>query len=303
MAIPLQHLATAFISPAFHAWANTIDNLFSERFKGKYTFLISVSKLLQLILVLPLFLLFQPALAIPPLFLALLIVVAIVEFTYVYPYFWAMAHTDTSVVVALFSIGKIIVPLLAWLLLDERLSIMQYFGFFVIILASLMLTLNWRKFHLNKAAWCMLLASALLSIETIITKYVLMHGVAWETVAVLTVGMEGLIGAVFLCFTAKEACALWRKAGSRVQWLFLAEAALSMVGNAASVLALSLLPASVVKAMSSTQHLFVAAYAKLFHPIWPNYFKEDSTDMSVFLKWSGLMLTVVGTILAAGYLV
>lgn len=301
MTIPFSHLASALISPALHAWANTIDNLFSERYQNQVTFLIAISKLFQLLLILPLYIWLQPSLSVPGPLVWLLVAGAVIDFVYVYPYFWALAHTDTSVVAALFSIGKIILPVLTWLLLGEQLNPLQYAGFFLIILAGLMLTFDWRKFHLNRAALYMLLSSLLLSIGAIMEKYVLMQGVAWESVTMLTMLIECGIGMALLLARPRLSWMLWRVASARTKGLFAGEAMLSMIGNAGSVFAMSLLPLSILKAISSTQHLFIALYARLFHRALPGYFKESSTHLSPALKIAGLLLTVLGTALAAGY--
>lgn len=301
MPIPILHLATAFISPASHAWSNTIDNLFSTRLKGNTTFLVCMSKIFQFLLMLPLAFFLHPSLDVPLYLVLLMGIVAIIEFAYIYPYFWAMAHTDTSIVVALFSFGKITIPVIAWFFLGEKLHAGQYAGFGLIILAGLMLTFNWRRFHLNKAAGFMLLSSFLLSIEAILTKYVMMQGIRWDSVTVFTMVLEGMIAGGILALRPRNTIALWQKAGPSTQKLFILEAFLSMVGNAGGMLALSLMPTSIAKAISSIQHLFVAFYAKVFHPLAPRYFKENSTELHPLLKLLGLLLTVIGTILAAGY--
>ena len=86
-----------------------------------------------------------------------------------------------------------------------------------------------------------------------------------------------------------------------MQGLFALEALLSMFGNAGDILALSLLPVSVVKAISSMQPLFVTLYAKIFHRFAPHYFKENDMNLSPILKITGLLLTILGTLLTAGY--
>lgn len=301
MPIPISHMATALLSPACHAWANTIDNLFADRLKERVTFLISISKVLQALLALPVLIWLQPSWSLPPHAAIIMAIIALIEFAYVYPYFWAMSHTDTSVVVALFSLGKISIPVLSWFFLHEQLSLTQYLGFFLIISAGLMLTLNPRKLSLNKAAWLMLASSVLLSVESILTKYVLLEGVGWQTATAWSIELEGGIGVFLLAAAPRSTMTSWRMAGRGVRGLFLLEACLSLTGSAGAMLALSLLPVSIAKALSSTQHLFVAFYAKLFHPVWPLYFKERSADLPSFVKYAGLLLTTAGAILAAGY--
>ena len=66
------------------------------------------------------------------------------------------------VVNALFSLGKIAVPFFAFFLVHERISDIQYLGFFIIIFSSLALTLNIRRLHLNTSFFLMLFVSIIL---------------------------------------------------------------------------------------------------------------------------------------------
>lgn len=104
----------------------------------------------------------------------LLALVGMIDVFYQIPYYEALRRGDTSVVVAWFSLGYVLVPVLAYLMVDEKLSFVQYAGFGIIIAASVVLNIeNPRKIKINKAFYLMLLSSLLLSLQAVLYKYAL----------------------------------------------------------------------------------------------------------------------------------
>ena len=58
--------------------------------------------------------------------LLLILLVSLIDTFYQIPYYYAVKHVDTSIMAALFSIGKIIVPILAYFVVGEHLTYSQY---------------------------------------------------------------------------------------------------------------------------------------------------------------------------------
>ena len=67
-------------------------------------------------------------------------IIAFLDFLTLIFYYKALREDDTSIVASLFSLGKIFVPILAFFVVGERLSPLQYLAFFIIIFASTLLT-------------------------------------------------------------------------------------------------------------------------------------------------------------------
>ncbi len=109
----------------------------------------------------------------------LLFVISVIEVLYLYPYSWSLRHTDTSVVASLFSLGKIFVPVFAFILVNERLTALQYSGFFILVIANILITFDFRKMRLNKAFALMFMVSFVLSIQAVLLKYTYEQGVGW----------------------------------------------------------------------------------------------------------------------------
>jgi len=72
---------------------------------------------------------------------------------------------------ALFALARILTPVFAFFLIREVLGISQYIGFFIVIIASVILSLEkGSRFKLNAGFWLMLLASTLVVFEDVVIK-------------------------------------------------------------------------------------------------------------------------------------
>lgn len=159
----------AFISPISHALCNIIDNYMTSKLFTNVWTLIFYGEMVG-ILFLPLLFLFErPDLSPPLMMLPLFGLLALIEVWYLYPYYKALSHDDTSVVASLFSLGKVTVPLFAFLMVGEILTCIQYLGFALIVVASSLLTYDkWAKLKFNKSLFYMLWTSIILSFEVVL---------------------------------------------------------------------------------------------------------------------------------------
>ena len=87
-------------------------------------------------------------------------VAAALEVGYQIPYFRALKRMDVSIIAAMFSFGRIFMPVLAYYIVGEELSLIQYIGFFVIIGATMVLNLKRTdRLRLDISFYLMLCAS------------------------------------------------------------------------------------------------------------------------------------------------
>lgn len=85
-----------------------------------------------------------------------------------------MKVIDTSIVSALFSLGRISVPVFSFIFLGEILNINQYIGFVVIVMASVALSVKTGKIpKLNRAFYYMVVASLITSLRVVLVKYLM----------------------------------------------------------------------------------------------------------------------------------
>lgn len=167
------HLFIAFLAPFFSALATyTESNLSTSVLKRQTTMIFYIS--LAGVLFLPLTLFFgRPSL--PPLSsLPLYFIIACLDVVYLYPFYTALKIIDTSIVSALFSLGKITVPVFSFIFLGEILNLNQYIGFIVIVMASVALSVKTGKIpKLNRAFYYMVLASLITSLRVVLVKYLM----------------------------------------------------------------------------------------------------------------------------------
>ncbi|HAU65776.1 TPA: hypothetical protein DCW61_00330 [Candidatus Uhrbacteria bacterium] len=291
-------LIIAFISPICHGFANVLDNHLSNNlFKNTWTLMFYSVCFSSFFLPL-LFLIQVPQL--PPLSsLPFVFLIAFIEVFYLYPYYKALQSDDTSVVSSLFSLGKIFVPLFAFLFIGEILKPTQYLGFFIIILGSATLTLNNRgTLHLNKSFFYMLICSILLAVEAVTYKHLFENNVSWSTGFFWPTLFSTIIVLPFLLVPK-----LRREIGSqckeikRVIPFFAFEELLTFVGSATSVYALSMVPVTLVESIGEFQPLFVLFYAIVLHKIYPNLFRERIDRQSIIKKILLFGIMVIGILL------
>lgn len=291
-------LIIAFVGLLFHGLANILDNYFVNKlFKNPFV-LVFYSSLINLIF-LPAVLLFGvpelPSLSLLP-FYAL---VGLTNIFYLYPYYKALQNDDTSVVASLFSLEKLFVPILAFLIVGETLSSLQYLGFFVIVLSGAILTLNnhEKKFRLNKSFFYMALVSIILAFEGVIYKYIFNHvdwatGFTWAIVAsfVLTLPML-LVGK-----SRTQIISQWSSFKNKFH-LFTIEELLTFSGSASATFATSLAPVTIVKSIDSFHPFIVLAYALLFNRLYPSLFKEKIDAKTIIKKILLFFVMILGVVL------
>src|SRR5262249_28511974 len=130
--------------------------------------------------------------------LHLLLLVAGINVFYQFPYYWSLQTSDTSVVSSLFSLGQLFTPLLAFVALKEKLSLGQYVGFFLIVLSSMLLTFDFRRFRFQRTFFYMLSVSLLLIIQAILFKRLYAGGMSWGTSVFWSTVMEAGIASLVL---------------------------------------------------------------------------------------------------------
>ena len=139
----------ALIGPAIWAMVNLIDdNMINKVYKTPF-FGTIISGLFALI---PLLSLFFIDIVIPPVKIILLATVAgfLMVCSYFF-YFETLMSESPSITIALWNMSIAIVPFLAFFFLGEKLRLIQYIGFAVVLLSSMALSaVNIKKFKLSK---------------------------------------------------------------------------------------------------------------------------------------------------------
>lgn len=290
----------AFLGPIQHALANILDNYFVNKIFKHPAILVFYSSLIN-ILFIPLILIFKrphlPTLKLIPLYFIL----GAIEIAYLYPYYKALQDDDTSIVTSLFDLGKIFVPILAFFIVKERLSLIQYLGFIVLILGSTLLTIHHskKKFKFTKALPYMMLVSFILAFESVIYKYIF-ETTDWATGFIWPMVTSFLIIIPILLFRKyrKMIKSHYKDFKTKIH-LFVIEELLTFGGSAASTFAISLAPVTLVESIDSFQPFFVLIYAILFSKIFPKYFKEKIDISTIGKKIILFTVMIIGVILVS----
>lgn len=265
----------AFLEPVLHALANILDsNLINRFFKNAWalTAFVAIADLLFLPV---LWFLDKPGM-IDPSLLPYVALIAFLELVYAYPYYKALEQDDTSVAISLFSLGKIFVPILAFLFVDELLLPHQYLGFLLIVFCSAATTYNSRaKLKFNKSLFYMILSSSMLATEVVVYKY-LFNNVSWGTGFFWTMAISGLMALLsFAIPTLRQGMKSELGSLKKFYPYVLLVGIVGFFGNIGFSYAISQVSPTVSRIISPTQPIFVLLYAFIFHRYFPLAFKEN----------------------------
>ena len=288
----------ALLSPLLHGLSNILDNYFVNGIFRNPVILVFFASSIN-ILFLPLILLIETPHMLPLNVLPFIIILGLTNIFYLYPYYKALESDDTSIVSSLFSLGKIFVPLLAFFIVQEKLTTLQYAGFFVILLASTALTLNThqKKIRLNNSFFWMLLCSLILTIESVMYKYVFIH-VSWATGFFWAVISSFVLVLPMLCIKKYRRDIVSQFSTFKKSFhLFALEEFLTFGGSIGSTLAISLAPVTLVEGIFSLQPVFVLGYALLFSRWYPKVFKEKIDAKSIIKKVFLFLILLTGVLL------
>lgn len=289
----------AFLAPAFYAIAEIFDNfLVNKEFKHPLT-LVFYTSLFNLIFV-PILFAFQPP-TLPPLHtIPIFIMLGLVGVGYLYPYYKGLKSDDTSVAISFFAIGRVFIPVLAFLIVGEVLDIQQYVGIGIIIISVFMLGLHHtrKKFKFSKAVWYIGFAAFLLAFEGVFLKLLFDDGVSVST----AIGGQATFGLVLSCsllFSKKvrtdahSVLPLFIKLSP----LFLLEELFTFLGQYAENWAISLTSLSVVKGITMVAPFFILIYAWIGRGLFPQIFKEDLHRKKIIHKLLLFTFLIIGILL------
>lgn len=296
-------LLYAFIAPAFYGVAEVLDNFLSNKI-FKHPFTLTFFACLFNLAVIPIFFIFQTP-AWPPLStIPVFFILGFIEFGYLYPYYKGLQNDDTSLVAAFFGLGRIFIPILAFLIVGETLSLPQYIGVALIIVSSIALSFKKRhaKFLFSKSFWYIGLAAFMLSFEGVLLKYLFEHGVNYPT----AIGGEMLMATAFsipLLFFKRirhDITTHW-ETFKKFLPLFSFEELLTFIAFAAEAYAISVAPVTLVKAVGMFIPFFVLFYGKVLKTKFPEVFKEHTENKVVFRKILFFIIMVFGIVLLGNY--
>lgn len=290
----------AFMGPVFHALVNIIDAHITGNIFKKVTVFGFFSGITNS-LALPFLLVIGMPQAVPLNLFGWMVLISVIDFVYVFPYFMALKIVDTSIVAGMFSLGKVLVPVLAYFWIDEVLGLGQYAGFAMIIGANLVLNYDGNaRLKINKGFWLMLMVSVMISTQVVIFKRVL-NDFDWLSVAIYCTLMTNLMffGLIFVPKIRRELKPGWKVYKKNFK-LFLGVEVCDRIGAVAPLYALSVLPVVVRESIEATQPIFVLLFGTVLFWLYGDKFKEDLGMGSVLKKVICFGLIAAGVVMVIG---
>lgn len=287
------YILIAFFAPILHSLSCIIDAHFSNSIFNKTTSLIFYATITNIIIIPFLFLFGTPTLPSWSL-LTVIFIVAAIDVFYQIPYYIALRKVDTSITVALFSLGKVSVPILAYFIVGEKLSIMQYVGFGIILLSSFLLNFNRKQLKLNIAFFLMLIVSLALSLASVLEKYSLKEIDAvtlmfWMVLFSTSISFSLL----FIKNIRQDIINTFPKYKKTIS-LFLSNEVLSQGGTLAMIIALSQLPVLTIKSINSSQSIFTLLLGFALYKLFGDRFKENLKQKEVLKKLISFVFIMIG---------
>lgn len=291
----------AFLSPIIYAASNVLDSQVSNNLFKKNSSLFFYLGITNA-LVLPVLILWGgknifilPAEAFP-----YALVVAALETFGLVPYYLALKRMDTSIVCATYSLAEVLLPILAWLVLNEVLTISQYIGFFTIICATIILNLKRAKtFKIDFAFYLMILASLANMFSNVLSKKAMVgEGINWLAFAFYMTLLSNVFVLCLLLVPSfrREIISEFHTFKRHLKLLFVMEV-VDRAGCLSILFSLSLLPVVVRSAIGETQPIFVLLYGLVLSRLFGPRFKEDVSKGEIIKKLICFISIIIGVVL------
>jgi drug/metabolite transporter (DMT)-like permease len=199
----------------------------------------------------------------------------------------------------------------AYIFLGERLGHFAIVGFIVLIISTIVLTLNPRRMrHLSFSKWVIniVLASLVFGSQAVLAKHIYdnYHFVSAYSVSGLGAGLYVLFIALLSSNVRRELSGIINKNSknksrtkSKHIYLIIGNSLLGGFSVILTNVAISMGSPTLVGALRGVEYAGIFIIAVILSKIYPKILGEDLSRKSVLLKVSGIMLTITGIILLA----
>jgi uncharacterized membrane protein len=289
-------LVFALLSPAFWGLSNVFNKfLVAKKFSGYFS-IVSYLHFVDLIFACIIYFVAPVSFQFP--YVVYAMAVGLFPLAAFWFYTKALRVEEVSRVTPLFQFIPILVVFLSAIFLDEILSAQKYLGIALIVVTSLLI--SYRRSEsgnsLSSALKLMIPFSVILSIYTILLKYLLSYLGYWSIFFWMILGSFG--GVLFLLAFSKprrEFAETVPPLGLRTFLVALVGEGVYVLGTICSLIAMSLVYVPLVSALGGLQHFFVFIYMLLLSLFVPTILKEETGRNVVALKISAIALMFVGT--------
>ena len=296
----LSAILIAFIRPALFGLCNIVDQHLTNNLFKRVSTLTFYGLVFNITTVLFMLLIFGfpglPPVAVIP----LVITIVVIEIFGLLPYYKALRKMDTSTVMAIFQFGKIMIPILAFFLIGEQLRPIQYLGFIIIVLASVVLSLDKSdvKTKLNVGFWFVVLSATLFAFGSVTEKAALEH-IAWYGLIFWYLVTSVILSSVFLIGRKSrtdiiESTKIFRK---NIKYFALNQVIFTG-GLFAGIYALATIPVTIFGAINATRPMFVLLFGWMLTQFgFESKVREETDRRAIMRKLLGFVVITFGVVL------
>ena len=229
-----------------------------------------------------------------------ILVAAIVYIIAVVFYFKAMEENDTSIVVVMFQMIPVFSYTMALILFKENLTIKQIIGAFIILLSTILISINFGEKNNKKrlkAFAFMTLSSLLCAVYCILFDIGIRNSSYYSCVFWYQIGLL-LIGIIFLCIKGFRVPFIKavKNNGKRYLFLNITNETINLVANALFNFANLTAPVALLNVLNGFQGAFAFILGVLGTIFIPKYIKEDLSKKVVIQKVICIILSIIGLI-------
>lgn len=212
-------------------------------------------------------------------------------------YFKAVQIEEISRVVPLLYLSPLFVSIFAAIFLGEIFTPLNYLGILFLVLGAVFISSkSFLKLSFGKAFWLMILASLALSMNAIISKYLLNFVDFWTIFSYARIGaMLTLIPVFFFCFPAIVSTA--KEHGKKAISVISLNQSFNVLAILLITIATAVGPVTLVNSLASIQPFFVFLFAVILSVFYPRILREEIGKSVVLLKLTAIILIFAGAVL------
>lgn len=293
----------AILAPFFWSAVNHIDKyLVDDKLKGFGVGSVMIFSAVVGVFLLPIIIFLHPEVIFVELSYAIFAIIA--GFLYIIgalPYFYALKKDEASIVVPMFQTIPIFSFVLAFFFLGETLSSWQIFPSILILVGSVVLSLDFRgksaRFR-HEVFWLMLLASFLTALNGLIFKYLAIEKDFWTSSFWEYVGFS--VSAFLLLFVKsyrREFFDVLKKNAAFMVGINAFNEFINIIAKVAMNVATIMAPLALAWVVNGFHPFFVLVLGLLITKLFPKLGSEDLDGGHLFQKVVAITLMFLGVIL------
>jgi len=212
-------------------------------------------------------------------------------------YFRAVKIEEVSRVIPLFFLSPLFILIFAGIFLGEVFILSQYLGIILLMVGAILISSKGlSRISLGKAFWWMMLSVIAISINALLTKYLLNFADYWTIFAWTRIGAAiGIIPITYIYLP--ELINTVKQYGKKVVAVISANETLNLFGILSVTIAVSIGYVTLVNALSSVQPFFLLLFAVILSIFYPSILKKEIGKSVIFQKLLAIILMFIGAIL------